>query len=867
MFEGVTGKRKTAEINSRFVKSKYFWACVRKYPRVFVNPRKIVFDDAAVVYSLERLPMPDGKMFQLKPDDERNKTVTITFYEDSIFYFDIASESKDHRTRSTALANLLFTQRARYHPAEGEMADLQFTQKFTTVYGSMYYIPREPDDPKVFVSAGINAWLGANASVKICQDSSYALALGLVNRLFYELNMDLFTFYYEAAKEEGYNRTLEQFRAEARGAGMNEGQVARATRLLHGRLSGVRLKTSRALVSRNGRSELVERHGVFDGLYNCPAMRFQFPRGSRTTMEEVYYRLGCRLEYPGLPLCVMKQGNKSFYVPLELVHLPDKPQRYAKAIADKMRANFIRGVCRQPEVHRRFTEILMHMMEYNRDGARFINGFLFSTEPSLKMIECDGRVLPSPQAIDKERRFVEMTPQRAIKRKELNEAPIGKVVFAVIVMKGVALSEDRLRGFFNDLVEKCIQRGMTVKKEALEFFPNITPTQEHVEERVVEAKNRFEAYSDESTDKVLMILVFNNKNYWHGSTGSDERLFDRGSTYGLIKSICDVKYGIASQVIDQATLSKGTSGKDKTIFYNIALKINAKLGGVNQAVIFDEQSGSAEVSEKDAVMYVGIDVTHPTNNSGIDISIASMVANVDLAATRYTSEILAQMKARETVERFETQFSRMMLKFHEHSKVWPRHVVILRDGVSDSEMFRTAFIELKYIRDSWKRITHDDETLEPTYTYIVLQKRHVTRFYVPAKDSKGNDTFVNVPSGTVVDQVISSPRIFDFYLASQFGALGTTRPTHYTVVYDDWMLNPDKIYEMCYRLCFIYARCRIPVSLPCPVYYAHLVCEKMKEVYKTHGSEFDAYTEESEKKDVIEKYLTVPEHYPGMHFV
>lgn len=93
---------------------------------------------------------------------------------------------------------------------------------------------------------------------------------------------------------------------------------------------------------------------------------------------------------------------------------------------------------------------------------------------------------------------------------------------------------------------------------------------------------------------------------------------------------------------------------------------------------------SAEVSEKDAVMYVGIDVTHPTNNSGIDISIASMVANVDLAATRYadhecthlnvqirgrscryTSEILAQMKARETVERFETQFSRMMLKFHE----------------------------------------------------------------------------------------------------------------------------------------------------------------------------------------------------------
>ncbi|KAK5976554.1 Piwi domain protein, partial [Trichostrongylus colubriformis] len=93
--------------------------------------------------------------------------------------------------------------------------------------------------------------------------------------------------------------------------------------------------------------------------------------------------------------------------------------------------------------------------------------------------------------------------------------------------------------------------------------------------------------------------------------------------------------------------------------------------------------------------------------------------------------------------------------------------------------------------------------------------------------------YVNVSSGTVVDNVVVSPKFFDFYLASQIGALGTTRPAHYTVVRDDWMLSPDKIYEMCYRLCFLYARCRIPVSLPCPVYYAHRVCEKAKDVYKS----------------------------------
>ncbi|KAK6061790.1 piwi domain protein [Cooperia oncophora] len=166
----------------------------------------------------------------------------------------------------------------------------------------------------------------------------------------------------------------------------------------------------------------------------------------------------------------------------------------------------------------------------------------------------------------------------------------------------------------------------------------------------------------------------------------------------MIKSVCDNKYGIATQVVDASTVRKATSDSKKTIYYNIALKINSKLGGVNQAVIFDDDSGSAEVSPKEAVMYMGIDVTHPTNTSDIDISIASIVANVDLAATRYTNEIMAQMRARETVELFETQFKRLMTKFHEHSKVWPRHIVVLRDGVSDSEMLRTATVELQCMR-------------------------------------------------------------------------------------------------------------------------------------------------------------------------
>nr|CDJ90208.1 Stem cell self-renewal protein Piwi domain containing protein [Haemonchus contortus] len=535
-------------------------------------------------------------------------------------------------------------------------------------------------------------------------------------------------------------------------------------------------------------------------------------------------------------------------------------------LSPSMKAEFIKKVCRKPDEHKRLTDKLFEMMEFTKSPS-FINSFLFDVRP--EMIRCKGLLLEPPVAIDKERNPVEMTPIRAIKKKELNEPPDGEIVMAVLVMQGKQNSKDPSRScvsneeaksFFNDLKEKCRQRGMSVASEPLRVYFDVKAEREEFKRVVKDASDRFSKLAD---GKILLLLVINEE-----QNIPDRNMFDKGPSYGLIKSVCDNEHGIASQVVDASTVRKATSIGEKTIYYNIALKINAKLGGVNQAVVFDDESQSAEVSDKDAVMYVGIDVTHPTNLSTIDISIASIVANVDLAATRYTNEIMAQMAARETVERFETQFVRLMTKFHQHSKVWPRHIVIFRDGVSDSEMLRTAFIELKCLRDSWNKLTFEDPQLEPTFTYIVIQKRHLTRFYQPTKNDEGEETYVNVSSGTVVDNVVVSPTFFDFYLASQIGALGTTRPAHYTVVRDDWMLTPDKIYEMCYRLCFLYARCRIPVSLPCPVYYAHRVCEKAKEVYKSLNSahKFDGLSE-MEKKQKIEQCLTVPENYPGMHFV
>lgn len=878
---GLTGKQihhyqitieKKSQRENRVVKNRdelrsIFWECVRIYRNVFGPHYEITFDDYTSAFSINQWKIGNGnsRIFKWK-SSTTNKLVMLTINYVSQFAFNLNATEVGQRNLSATVVKSLVSQRARYYPEKDDV-EWEFINRWESCSSSLYYVPRVASDPKVFIDAGVRAWLGVYSSAKVLQDRSPALALGLVNRLFYELNMGLVEFYCEVHGEIGlYERGDSNFKEVLKRMAMNEAQRKKMNSIL----SGIRLKTKEALLpDRSNCYRLVERRVTFVKVHSVCAYAYRMPRccetHGRVTMAEVYIGLGKKLEFPYLPLC---EVGKGLLLPLEVLRLDEKPQRYAKFMSENMRMRFIKGVSRAPHQHRQFIEDIFNMMEFDIPGTvNFLNGFKIGVIP--RMIQCEGTILDAPVPIDKEKKEVPMTPERAIKRKELNETPTGEVICAVIIMGteegNACVTPDQAKDFFHNLIEKCRERGLRVASEPLRVYKNIILNRfKNCVEDIIDRFSKLKPVaSDDVVIKNLLVLIINYR-----SPSGDHA--DGMTSYGFIKSICDNNYGIASQVVDSSTVVKATSEQTKTIYYNIALKINAKLGGINQAVIFDNDSRSAEFPRKDAVMYVGIDVTHPTNKEEIDISIACMVANIDLAATRYQSKILVQMRARETVERFDFQFRQLMLNFREYTGVWPRHVVVLRDGVSDSEMIRTASIELGCIRKSWIDVSADDIESKPTFTYITIQKRHLTRFYQPTENESGQQTYVNIPSGTVIDNVVVSPTFFDFYMASQIGILGTTRPAHYTVIFDEWGLSPDKIYEMCYRLCFLYARCRIPVSLPCPVYYAHRVCEKTKEVYKSllNRKVFDDLTgDHDRKKTEIERCLSVHDKYPGMHFV
>ena len=101
------------------------------------------------------------------------------------------------------------------------------------------------------------------------------------------------------------------------------------------------------------------------------------------------------------------------------------------------------------------------------------------------------------------------------------------------------------------------------------------------------------------------------------------------------------------------------------------------------------------------------------------------------------------------------------------------------------------------------------------FTYIIVSKRINTRFFkMTGKPS-------NPPSGTVVDDVVTLPERYDFFLVSQSVRQGTVNPTSYNVIKDTSGLKPNHLQKLTYKLTHLYYNWPDTVRVPAPCQYAH----------------------------------------------
>lgn len=138
----------------------------------------------------------------------------------------------------------------------------------------------------------------------------------------------------------------------------------------------------------------------------------------------------------------------------------------------------------------------------------------------------------------------------------------------------------------------------------------------------------------------------------------------------------------------------------------------------------------------------------------------------------------------------------LLIQFYRNTHFKPTRIIIYRDGVSEGQFVNVLQSELRSLREACMML---ERGYQPGITFIAVQKRHHTRLFAAEKKDQVGKAF-NIPPGTTVDVGITHPTEFDFYLCSHAGIQGTSRPSHYHVLWDDNSLDADELQQLTYQM-------------------------------------------------------------------
>ncbi|BHF75075.1 hypothetical protein SprV_0501816900 [Sparganum proliferum] len=478
------------------------------------------------------------------------------------------------------------------------------------------------------------------------------------------------------------------------------------------------------------------------------------------------------LKYPELP-CVKTKRDRAVFVPMELLTV--LPFQKPNADKDDIISEIIKCAAVQPQD--RFNLLNSYVDEFVKKQKELKELFQLNTNP-LTPVKVPARVLPQPRAQfadgPMELRRGKWNTQRFV------DSPNMPIKWAIVAVPpdGSAARD------FKTVADELPSFGKMV---GVQFDP------EPLKRRATfaELRNAFSDFVRQGIQLAVFIL-YDNK------------------CYSEIKRLGDLEVGLKTQCVKSQTLRK------RNVLPNLLLKINGKLGGVNW-IVKDLRRND------DLLMVLGADVTHPGPTRGDELrkSVAAVIGSLTPDLMQYAAVIRQQNttklgdKARqEVIVDMESIITDLLKAFgRRNNERLPEKIMFYRDGVSESEFQTVLHEELRAIQRACRLLRPN---YEPAITFIVVQKRHHIRF--KPMDPRAR----NVDPGTVVDREVTHASEFDFFLCSQEGIQGTSKPAHYHVLYDDSNWGSDALQSFTYYLCHAYQRCCRSVSYPAPTFYSHL---------------------------------------------
>jgi eukaryotic translation initiation factor 2C len=449
-----------------------------------------------------------------------------------------------------------------------------------------------------------------------------------------------------------------------------------------------------------------------------------------TVSRYFYDKYKLKLKHPHLPCLQVGQEHKHTYLPLEVCNIV-AGQRCIKKLTDMQTSTMIRATARSAPDREREINNLVNKADFNKDP--YVREF--GLKVSKSMVEVRGRVLLSPRL-----QYGGRTRQQAVPVQGVWDMR-GKQFYTGVEIRVWAIAcfapqrscrEDALRNFTQQLQKISSDAGMPVIGQPC--FCKYANGPDQVEPMFRYLKQTFPGLQ-------LIVVVLPGKT----------------PVYAEVKRVGDTVIGMATQCVQAKNVNK-TSPQTLS---NLCLKINVKLGGINNILV----PALRPRMFNEPVIFLGADVTHPPAGDTKKPSIAALVGSMDAHPSRYAATVRVQQHRQEIIQDLASMVRGLLIKFYRSTHFKPHRIIFYRDGVSEGQFNQVLFHELLSIRQACLKL---EEDYRPGITFILVQKRHHTRLFCADKREQIGKSG-NVPAGTTVDVAITHPTEFDFYLCSHAG--------------------------------------------------------------------------------------------------
>ncbi|KAI2616817.1 Piwi-domain-containing protein [Hypoxylon sp. NC1633] len=533
-------------------------------------------------------------------------------------------------------------------------------------------------------------------------------------------------------------------------------------------------------------------------------VKFEKTNPDGTTEEISVYdhyvkRWGVRLGKPSLPIIESARGG---YFPMELC-TTIAHQKYNYKLNPQQTTDMIRHAATRPG--KRQADIMEGVQHLKWREDAYLKAFGIDVEN--QMIKTSARLLQNPEVSFGNTKVNPGTTGRWDLRGKTfyqpNQVPLKAWSFICCGDDGRTCKMNDLENFARQFSQVYRTHGGKVAAPAFVKMLSVAINNfdKVCEQAFYETGNHFKAAPQ------LIFFILPTKNQL---------------VYERIKKNMDCQFNIVSQCLQGGHVKKCQA----QYMSNVAMKVNAKLGGVTCRIAHPSLAKSSSPPFWSLpTMMIGVDVSHGGAGSQ-QPSMAALTMSLDKFATRFAGACQTNGLRQEvvTANTMHMLLPRLAKFWVEENRTMPKHIYYLRDGCSEGQFKDVLGTEVAEMR----RIFRECGCGEPKFTVIIATKRHHVRFFPKQGDKNAGDRNGNPLPGTLVERDVTHPQHFDFYLCSHAAIQGTARPVHYQVILDEAGVKPNDLTKMIYQQCYQYCRSTTPVSLHPAVYYSHLASNRAR---------------------------------------